>query len=47
MIDPWLEGLDKSIEVLQMDANINDHEFADALYGLFEARWKQYQESKN
>jgi uncharacterized protein (UPF0261 family) len=46
MIDPLLEGLDKSIEVLQMDANINDHEFADAVYSLFKARWNQSLESK-
>ncbi|WP_372594174.1 Tm-1-like ATP-binding domain-containing protein [Actinotalea sp.] len=41
MLDPLVGGLDKDIEVLQMDANINDPAFADAVYGLFKARWEQ------
>lgn len=46
LIKPLLGGLDDDVEVLEMDANINDPEFADAVYGLFQARWQQYQESK-
>ncbi|MDO8108366.1 Tm-1-like ATP-binding domain-containing protein [Isoptericola sp. b441] len=41
MFDPLLATLDPSVEVVQMDANINDPEFADAVYALFQARWEQ------
>lgn len=42
MIKPLIAALDDGIEVLEMDANINDPEFADAVYGLFQARWAQH-----
>jgi len=46
MLDPLVAGLDKGIEVLEMDANINDEPFADAVYGLFKARWNESLENK-
>ena len=36
-------NLDEDIEVVEMDTNINDHAFADAVYGLFKERWAQAQ----
>ncbi len=35
--------LDDDIELVEMDNNINDEAFADAVYGLFKARWEQHQ----
>ena len=34
------ENLDDGIELVEMDNNINDEAFADAVYGLFKARWE-------
>lgn len=36
-------NLDDDIELVEMDNNINDEAFADAVYGLFKARWEQHQ----
>jgi len=36
-------NLDEGIELVEMDNNINDDEFADAVYGLFKARWEESQ----
>ena len=36
-------NLDDDIELVEMDKNINDEAFADAVYGLFKARWEQHQ----
>ncbi len=46
MLDPLVSNLDPSIEVLEMDANINDEPFADAVYALFKARWDQSRAGK-
>jgi len=46
MLDPLISNLDSTIEVLEMDANINDEPFADAVYELFKARWEQSRASK-
>ena len=35
-------NLDDSIELVEMDNNINDEEFADAVYALFKARWEEH-----
>lgn len=35
-------NLDDGIELVEMDSNINDEAFADAVYGLFKARWDQH-----
>lgn len=35
-------NLDDSIELVEMDNNINDDAFADAVYGLFKARWEAH-----
>jgi len=39
------EHLDDDIELVEMDNNINDHEFADATLALFMERWKQHQDA--
>ncbi len=36
-------NLDDGIELVEMDNNINDEAFADAVYGLFKERWAQAQ----
>lgn len=33
-------NLDDGIELVEMDNNINDHAFADAVYDLFKGRWE-------
>ena len=34
-------NLDSSVEVLEMDNNINDVEFADAVFELFQKNWNR------
>ncbi len=43
LFDAIRSNLDEGIELIEMDNNINDHEFADAVLGLFLERWKQSQ----
>lgn len=43
LFDAIRTTLDDDIELVEMDNNINDHEFADAVLGLFMERWKQHQ----
>lgn len=45
LFDSIRNTLDDGIELLEMDNNINDHDFADAVLGLFMERWKQSQAS--
>ncbi len=41
LFDAIRANLDDGIELLEMDNNINDEPFADAVFGLFMERWKQ------
>ena len=43
LLDALRATLDPSIEVVEMENNINDPEFADAVYELFTKRWEQRQ----
>jgi uncharacterized protein (UPF0261 family) len=43
LLDSLRATLDPSIEVVEMENNINDTEFADAVYELFTKRWEQRQ----
>ena len=43
LLDAIRTNLDPSVEVVEMENNINDHEFADAVYELFTKRWEQRQ----
>jgi uncharacterized protein (UPF0261 family) len=43
LLDAIRATLDPSIEVVEMENNINDPEFADAVYELFTKRWEQRQ----
>ena len=45
LFDAIRETLDDDIELLEMNNNINDEEFADAVLALFLERWKQSQTS--
>ncbi len=42
LFDAIRNTLDDDIELIEMDNNINDEAFADAVYGLFKARWDQH-----
>ena len=46
LFDAIRSTLNDDIELLEMDNNINDHEFADAVLGLFMERWDQHQAAK-
>jgi uncharacterized protein (UPF0261 family) len=39
LLDSLRAHLDPSVEVVEMDNNINDHEFADAVFALFQQQW--------
>jgi uncharacterized protein (UPF0261 family) len=41
LVDTLRAALDPSIEVVEMDANINDTAFADAIYQLFVQQWEK------
>jgi uncharacterized protein (UPF0261 family) len=41
LLDSLRAALDPSVEVVEMDANINDEAFADAVYELFVQQWEQ------
>jgi uncharacterized protein (UPF0261 family) len=41
LLDSLRGGLDDGIEVVEMDNNINDREFADAVYELFVKQWSR------
>ena len=41
LLDTLREALDPAVEVVEMDANINDTAFADAVYQLFVKQWEQ------
>ena len=41
LFDAIRANLDDDIELVEMDNNINDEAFADAVYNLFKARWDQ------
>ena len=41
LFDAIRSNLDDDIELVEMDNNINDEAFADAVYNLFKARWDQ------
>ena len=41
LLDTLRESLDPAVEVVEMDANINDTAFADAVYQLFVTQWEQ------
>ena len=41
LLDTLREALDPAVEVVEMDANINDTAFADAVYQLFVEQWEQ------
>lgn len=43
LLDSLRATLDPSIEVVEMDANINDTAFADAVFELFQKQWAQRQ----
>jgi uncharacterized protein (UPF0261 family) len=43
LLDAIRTNLDPSVEVVEMENNINDPEFADAVYELFTKRWEQRQ----
>ena len=43
LLDSLRATLDPSIEVIEMENNINDTEFADAVYELFTKRWEERQ----
>lgn len=43
LFDAIRSTLSDDIELLEMDNNINDDAFADAVYGLFQARWAESQ----
>lgn len=42
LLDSLRSHLDPSVEVLEMEADINDEGFADAVFGLFQERWEQH-----
>jgi Uncharacterised protein family (UPF0261) len=39
LFDSIRKNLDPGIELLEMDNNINDEEFADAIFDLFMKQW--------
>jgi uncharacterized protein (UPF0261 family) len=41
LLDSLRSNLDSSVEVLEMDNNINDVEFADAVFELFQKNWNR------
>jgi uncharacterized protein (UPF0261 family) len=41
LLDTLREALDPAVEVVEMDANINDTAFADAVYQLFVEQWEK------
>ena len=41
LLDTIRASLDPSIELVEMDNNINDTAFADAVYELFTKQWEQ------
>jgi uncharacterized protein (UPF0261 family) len=41
LLDPLREGLDEDVEVIELPNNINDPEFADAVYELFLKQWSK------
>ena len=41
LLDTLREALDPAVEVVEMDANINDPAFADAVYQLFVEQWEK------
>lgn len=45
LLDTLRANLDPSIEVVEMDNNINDTAFADAVFALFQKQWAQRQDS--
>ncbi|CCH87821.1 conserved protein of unknown function [Modestobacter italicus] len=45
LLDTLREALDPAVEVVEMDANINDTAFADAVYQLFVKQWEQRKEA--
>jgi len=42
LFDAIRSNLDDGIELVEMDNNINDEAFADAVYALFKARWEEH-----
>lgn len=44
LLDAIRTNLDPRIEVVEMDSNINDTEFADAVYELFQKQWARRKE---
>ncbi|GAB3561449.1 Tm-1-like ATP-binding domain-containing protein [Amycolatopsis endophytica] len=44
LLDSLRAGLDPSIEVIEKNANINDPEFADAVFELFRKQWARHRE---
>jgi uncharacterized protein (UPF0261 family) len=45
LLDSLRAALDPAIEVVEMDANINDEAFADAVFALFQKQWAQRQDA--
>jgi uncharacterized protein (UPF0261 family) len=45
LLDSLRAVLDPAIEVVEMDANINDEAFADAVFALFQQQWAQRQDA--
>jgi uncharacterized protein (UPF0261 family) len=45
LLDSLRAALDPAIEVVEMDANINDEAFADAVFALFQQQWAQRQDA--
>jgi uncharacterized protein (UPF0261 family) len=41
LLDALRAGLEPSVEVVEMDSNVNDAEFADAVFELFRRAWDQ------
>src|SRR3954447_3056163 len=44
LLDAIRSNLDAGIELVEMDNNINDHEFADAVFALFQQQWAKRDE---
>ncbi|WP_138757423.1 Tm-1-like ATP-binding domain-containing protein [Modestobacter altitudinis] len=45
LLDTLRSALDPTVQVVEMDANINDTAFADAVYALFVEQWEQRKEA--